>query len=79
MPNLQEELDHLAMAERHIVDGEMRVTRQALLIERVRHAGRSTKLEEFILGQFQASLDRFYRHRQTILHTIGASRLGRGF
>ncbi|WP_041357822.1 hypothetical protein [Methylorubrum extorquens] len=45
--------DHLELACRHIVEGEIRVTRQLLVITRLQEQGHDTAEAETLLAQFE--------------------------
>ncbi len=68
----QMQLRHLELAERHIIEAEMAVTREIMAIERLRSKGRSTDREEASLEVMQNTLDQFNKHRELILSELGA-------
>jgi hypothetical protein len=70
MLDLQQELAHLAQADSHIAHAETCVTRQEILVARMRGYGHSGQAEEAMLGRFQAALATFNRHRAEIVAAI---------
>ena len=68
----QMQLRHLELAERHIIQAEMAVTREIIAIERLRSKGRSTDREEASLEVMQNTLDQFNKHRELVLSELGA-------
>ena len=71
MPDLQTEQEHLFKAERDIVQGERRITAQALLVERLRRGGHDTREAERLLLNLRQTLDAWRDHREAILREIG--------
>jgi hypothetical protein len=61
---------HVQLAERRIVRGEGIVTRQLMLIDRLRLARRPTIEAERTLGILEGTLREFYRNRETLLALI---------
>jgi hypothetical protein len=70
MPDLTQELAHLAQADDHIAHAESCVTRQEILVARMRSHGHSGQAEEAMLGRSQAALATFNRHRAEIVAAI---------
>jgi len=70
MPDLALELAHLALTERHIVDTELCVSRQRMLVARMRGGGGCP--ERVVLARFEETLAAFNRHRRMILDSIDA-------
>jgi hypothetical protein len=71
MPNLQQEREHLAKANRGIAEGEKRVAEQIILIEQMRKDGRDTALAEEFLRSLEQTIEQWYVHRQLILDALG--------
>ena len=71
MPDLALELAHLALTERHIVDAELCVSRQRMLVARMRGVGGACP-ERVVLARFEETLAAFNRHRRMILDSIDA-------
>ena len=63
------EAEHLVLAERHIVEGERRVTEQCLRVETLRADGHDTVEAEKLLRTLKATLVEFCDHRTLILQT----------
>jgi predicted nucleic acid-binding Zn-ribbon protein len=80
MPTLAKERLELAKADRHIVDGERRVTEQRARIERLTDKGQDTYRSEALLQAMQTTLDTWRVHRALILHAIAEAeeRMQRG-
>lgn len=70
MIDLEAERRHLAKAEHDIADGEMRVSRQILLIEELRRDGHDIAQAERYLGILRDTLATWYDHRDLIMHEI---------
>jgi hypothetical protein len=49
-------LEHLAMAERHVTEGEQRIDKQRALIARLQHDGHNTDAALALLERFQELL-----------------------
>ncbi len=69
-------LDHLALAERHVTEGEQHVNRQRELVAELRRKGKDTFLAQQVLQQFQELLhlhvtdrDRLRRELQEVSST----------
>ena len=73
---LARERADLAKAERDVVAGEMRVTRQMLRIEALRVGGHDTAQAERQLTVFEATLAEWNAHRAEILRTLEILRDG---
>ncbi|KMO43600.1 hypothetical protein VQ03_07620 [Methylobacterium tarhaniae] len=70
MPDLQQEEAALALADRHIAEGEQRID---ALIERTKEseaAGRDTTTPERLLLLMRETLDQWHVHRRLILDAI---------
>jgi hypothetical protein len=70
MPEAEKETRELAVAERHIVEGEERVTNQILLIEDLRRDGHDVTDAEKLLRTLQGTLVAWQGHRESILQTL---------
>jgi len=70
MPEPALEREHLAKAERDIAEGESRVTRQMLLIERMRQDGHDTAEAEKLLLTLEDTLAAWQAHREEILREL---------
>ena len=57
----------IELAERRIIRGEEIVSRQLMIIERLKHARLSTTEAERTLESMQATLTQFYQDRQALL------------
>lgn len=57
---------HLAMARRHVVEGETRVTQQTTLVARLREQGHATTMAEDLLSEFKATLADMREHLQAL-------------
>jgi Fe2+ or Zn2+ uptake regulation protein len=65
---------HLLLADQHIVEAEMRVTRQRVLIDEMVAAGHDTALAEALLTTLLQALNGMRAHRATILAEAVAER-----
>lgn len=63
----------LAMAHRHVVEGEARVARQIALVARLRQQGHDTAVAEDLLDEFEASLADMREHRDRLVAEQGRS------
>jgi hypothetical protein len=70
LPRLLVEREHLVMADRHIAEGECRVTAQMLLLERIGEGRRDTRNARDLLRLLQQTLDTWVVHRHAILREI---------
>ncbi|WP_201833803.1 hypothetical protein [Microvirga zambiensis] len=70
MPDLNLDREHLAKAERDIAEGERRVTRQMILIEKLRHDGHDTVEAEHLLLTLETTLAEWQAHREEILRDL---------
>ncbi|MBO1909737.1 hypothetical protein J4G37_33700 [Microvirga sp. 3-52] len=70
MPDMQQEREHLAKADRHIAEGERRVAEQIALIERMIGSGQSTALAEEFLQTLEETLKQWRSHRKLILEAL---------
>jgi len=70
MPDLQYEREQLALANRHIAEGEDRIVSQRHLMEQMTEKGQDTAGAERMLRDFEEILEQFYIHRQLILDAI---------
>ena len=64
------EREHLAKAERDIAEGERRITKQALLIEKLREDGHDVTEAEKLLQTLQDTLTEWEAHRDEILREL---------
>jgi len=62
---------HLALANRHIEEGQARIDRQAELISRMRTTGESTARAEEFLRLLQSTLTSWKEQRELILAELG--------
>lgn len=70
MTDLAMEREHLAKAERDLVEGEERIARQAELLARLREAGHDIGLAEILLHNLEQTLQVWKDHRDEILATL---------
>lgn len=63
------EIAHLAMADRHIAEGNMLIASQLALIDRLRLGGADTSSAERLLRLFRGALVEWNRHRDYILRS----------
>ena len=64
------ELHELALAERHIEQGSVRMAKMRACIERASALGISTSLAESVLATMEGSMSVFQTHRLTIIQTL---------
>ena len=62
--------NHLALAERHIVEGEQRIADPKALIEQLARGGHNTTDANNLLNVLQDSLTLMRRHRKLIVDEI---------
>ena len=67
-PDLERE--HLGKAERDIAEGERRITRQMVLIERLKQEGHDTAEAEKLLLTLRETLAEWQTHREEILREL---------
>ena len=65
--DLATEKAHLAQAERDIAQGEQRITRQMLLIDRMRRGGHDVSEAEKLLQMLRDTMAVWQTHREDIL------------
>ena len=70
MLTLQEEREHLIIAEQHITAGERRVAEQILRIEEMDRRGEDTQAARGTLQLLEETLEQWRGHRLLILDTI---------
>ena len=70
----QEEAD-LGLADRHIMEGEERVTRQIRMIAVLRSRGHSDAVAQQLLTTLEQTLGSWQEHRRLILNHIAALKL----
>ena len=68
--DLATEREHLALADRHILEGEARIKRHSGLIDHLRENGRDTSTAMALLQTLQETLLVWRDHRDQILHAI---------
>lgn len=64
---------HLALAERHLVEAEARVARQRVLIEELATDGHDTHGAETLLATLLAAMDGMRAHRTILLAEVAAA------
>ncbi|MGH1571145.1 hypothetical protein ACRAWG_11220 [Methylobacterium sp. P31] len=64
------EVEHLHLADDHIAMAERHVTKQRLLVERLRTGGHDAHEAERLLGTMEGTLEAFREHRQSIADAI---------
>ena len=70
MPDMQQEREHLAKANRDIADGERRVAEQIILIQQMTEKGQDTALAEEFLRKLEQTLEQWHVHRRLILEAL---------
>ncbi|GJE42464.1 hypothetical protein F6X53_05285 [Methylobacterium soli] len=70
MINLEQENDHLAQVDQHIAEGDLRVTEQIALIERMTKDGQDTASATELLRALKEMLEQWRWHRHLILDRI---------
>jgi hypothetical protein len=70
MPDPAMEREHLSAAERHIVEGEERITMQMLLVDRLRKEGHDVMEAERLLLTLRETLVAWNGHRDQILQEL---------
>jgi hypothetical protein len=70
MDELAQERIDLGRADRHIVEGEARVSRMRLLIENLRQNGRPTEIAEEHLSTLLGTLAEMWGHREAVYARI---------
>ena len=70
MPDMQQEREHLAKANRDIADGERRVAEQIILIQQMTEKGQDTALAEECLRNLEQTLEQWHVHRRLILEAL---------
>ncbi|EIM26755.1 hypothetical protein [Microvirga lotononidis] len=70
MPDPHYECEQLALANRHIAEGEERLAKQRHLVEQMAEKGQGTAEAKRMLRDFEAVLEQFYIHRQLILDAL---------
>ena len=70
MPDLEQERAHLALADRHIAEGERRVADQTHRVEHLAEQGYDTARARDLLRLLEATLVNWRGHRELILETI---------
>lgn len=70
MYEVEEEQDDLTAVDRHIAEGEDRVSEQIARIERLSRQGQDTGRAQDQLNMLQAALAQWREHRQGILDAV---------
>ncbi len=70
MPDPAIEREHLSQAERHIVEGEERITRQMILIDKLRLDGHDVVEAERLLVTLRETLVAWHGHRDEVLREL---------
>jgi len=70
MNDLQREREELIAADQHLVEGEQRISRQIVLIQRLAEQGCDTALAKVLLGLLEETMVTWQDHRQLILDAI---------
>jgi hypothetical protein len=70
MADLQQEREHLILADRHLAAGERRIAEQITLIEKMIQQGQDAAEAKKLLRNFEVTLKIWHAHRQLILDTI---------
>jgi len=70
MPDLEQERAHLALADRHIAEGEKRIADQTRCVERLTEQGHDPAKDRDLLRLLEETLVNWRGHRQLILETI---------
>lgn len=64
------EAEHLAMADRHIAEGERRVSDQAVLVRRLCAKGYDTAVADTLLCTLETTLAEWRAHRALIVQRV---------
>jgi hypothetical protein len=64
--NHAQERQHLAQADRHIVDLKTHIVRQRELVKYVRKTGQRSEMAESLLDALEGSLRIFEKHRELL-------------
>jgi hypothetical protein len=75
MVDLHQERNHLILADRHLVEGEQRITEQLALIQRMTRQGYDTVVANDLLRLLEQTLTLWQEHRQLILEAIARHEL----
>jgi hypothetical protein len=70
MPDIEQELQHLAQADRQLAEGNRRVAEQIALIEHMTEKSQDTTEARKLLRNFEQILGHFHVHRQLILAAL---------
>ncbi|WP_336491608.1 hypothetical protein [Methylobacterium nigriterrae] len=70
MLDLDQERENLVVADRHITEGERRITEQLARIATLAEDGHDTAQAEHLLRTFEETLAEWHGHRQSILASI---------
>lgn len=75
MVDLHQEREHLILADRHLAEGEQRITEQFALIQRMTRQGYDTAVAEDLLRLLEQTLTVWQEHRRLILDAIARHEL----
>ncbi|MER2267797.1 hypothetical protein [Methylobacterium oxalidis] len=70
MTNLEQEREHLGLADRHIAEGELRIADQIALIACLTKDGHELSLAQDFLHVLESTLAQWRVHRQLILDRV---------
>jgi hypothetical protein len=62
---------HLALAQRHSANGQIRIERQQSIIAKMQRAGHNIALAERLLGVMMTSQSHHEEHRDRLLNLLG--------
>jgi len=70
MANLQQEREHLILADQHLAAGKRRIVKQFILIDALARRGQDTTEASKLLQNFEDTLAIWRAHRKQILDAI---------
>lgn len=70
MTSTEKELNDLALADRHILEGEARIGAQKLRLDELRRSGSDLDQAVDLLRTMEQTLEQFRVHRLTIVQTL---------
>jgi len=70
MANLQQEREHLILADQHLAAGKRRIVKQIILIDALARRGQDTAEASKLLQNFEDTLAIWRAHRKQILDAI---------
>lgn len=70
MPDIEQERAHLALAERHLIEGQERIFRQEKLLTELQSRQVNTSEAEALLQLLRETLVTWKDHRDQILRTL---------